>query len=166
MLKWDKYFLDIAKSSATLSKDPSSKLGAISVRDQNILSTGFNGFPRKVLDLSERYDDRDTKLKFVVHAEMNCIFNAARNGVSLLGSTMYVDGIATCSDCAKGVIQSGVSTVKMRYKPMKSHWTEQFELTKTMFREAGVSFFCYEETPEETKLVLGYSSYENFSTVY
>jgi dCMP deaminase len=153
MRKWDKYFLDIAKSSATLSKDPSSKLGAVAVRYQNILSTGFNGFPRKVLDLPERYNDRDTKLKFVVHAEMNCIFNAARNGVSLAGATLYVDGIATCADCAKGVIQSGIAKVIMRYKPMKSHWTEQFELTKTMFKESGVYFHSWEETPTETRFL-------------
>ena len=153
MLKWDKYFLDIAKSSATLSKDPSSKLGAVAVRDQNILSTGFNGFPRKVLDLPERYNDRDTKLKFVVHAEMNCIYNAARNGVSLAGATLYVDGIATCADCAKGVIQSGAEKVMMRYKPMKSHWTSQFDLTKTMFNEAKVRFYCFEEREDETVFI-------------
>jgi dCMP deaminase len=142
--KWDKYFLDIAKSAATMSKDPSSILGAVAVKDKNILSTGFNGFPRGVKDYSSRYEDRETKLKYIVHAEENCIFNAARNGVSLVGATMYVDGIATCSDCAKGVIQSGINRVVMRYKPMKSHWAEQFKLTQEMFLEANIKYECHE----------------------
>jgi len=142
--KWDKYFLDMAKGAASLSKDPSSILGAVAVRDKSVLSTGYNGFPRGVYDYPDRYSDRETKLKYVVHAEMNCIFNAARNGISLIGATMYVDGIATCSECAKGVIQSGITDVVMRYKPMKSSWADSFKLTKEMFREAEINFACYE----------------------
>lgn len=144
--KWEDYFLNIAKESAKLSKDPSSILGAVAVRDGNILSTGFNGFPRGVYDLNQRYADRETKLKFIVHAEENCILNAGRNGTSLIGATMYVDGIATCSACAKSVIQAGIIEVIMRYKPMKTHWTNEFELTKLMFNEAGVNFSCIEVT--------------------
>ena len=144
--KWEEYFLNIAKASASLSKDPSSILGAVAVRNGTILSTGFNGFPRGVHDLPERYADRETKLKYIVHAEENCILNAGREGVSLMGAVMYVDGIATCSACAKSVIQSGIDYVVMRYKPMKSHWAAEFELTKQMFSEAGVLFKCIETT--------------------
>lgn len=142
--KWDLRFLDIAKQIASWSKDPSSKLGAVAVKDRRIVATGYNGFPVGVYDSESRYNDRETKLKFVVHAEMNCIYNAAKNGVSLEDATLYIDGIACCSECAKGVIQSGVGRVVMRYKPMKSGWAESFEITKQMFREAHVEFECYE----------------------
>lgn len=142
--KWDKRFLDQAAQVATWSKDPSSRLGAVAVLDRRIVATGYNGFPEGFPDDEELYNDRDTKLKYVVHAEENAIYNAARYGVSLKGATLYVDGIATCSKCAKAVIQSGVKRVVMRYKPMKSDWASSFEDTKFMFEKCGVEFFCYE----------------------
>ena len=51
-----------------------------------------------------------TKYKYVVHAEMNLIYNATFNGISLDGSTVYVYGLPICSECAKGLIQVGVKT--------------------------------------------------------
>jgi dCMP deaminase len=142
--KWDERFLDTAKFIGAWSKDPSTKLGSVAVIDQRVVSAGYNGFPRGVYDLEYRLSDRETKLKYMVHAEMNCIYNAARNGVSLTGAVLYVDGLATCSECAKGVIQSGIAGVVMRYKPMKSMWAASFEFTKEMFNEANVWFECHE----------------------
>jgi dCMP deaminase len=97
----------LAKETASWSKDPSVQVGAICVDDNGrILSQGYNGFPRFVHDSPARYNDRKTKLKFVVHAEQNAIYNACYNGVSLKGSNIFVSGLPVCHDCAKGIIQA------------------------------------------------------------
>lgn len=148
--KWDDRFLDVAKLVASWSKDPSSHVGAIAVLDRKVVATGFNGFPKGVHDSESRYNNRDEKLKFIVHAEMNCVYNAAYHGQSLKGATLYVDGIATCSKCALGIISSGVYKVVMRYKTMKTHWAEEFELSKVLFNEAGIEFYCEEIKASES----------------
>ena len=75
--KWDGRFLDLATFIAEWSKDPSTKVGAALVRpDRTIVSVGFNGFPRGVLDHAERYQDRSTKYEMVVHAEMNALLSS------------------------------------------------------------------------------------------
>ena len=77
MNKWTRRYLDIAKEVATWSKDPSRQIGAIAVGDKGqILSQGYNGFPRGVKDTDNRYNNREEKYKYVVHGEMNCIYNA------------------------------------------------------------------------------------------
>lgn len=138
--KWDDRFLSLAKEVATWSKDPSSQIGAVAVSDKGqVLSQGYNGFPRGIVDTDRRLYTRAEKYKYVVHAEMNVIYNATYNGVSLDGATLYVVGLPVCSECAKGIIQTGIKSVIMA-KPEKinDNWIESFELTKTMFDEAGV----------------------------
>lgn len=106
--------MQLAKEAASWSKDPSTKIGAVCIGSKGqVLSTGYNGFPRGIDDSLTRYYDRELKYKMVVHAEMNAIFNATYNGVSLDGSTMYVHGLPVCSDCAKGIIQVGVKRIVM-----------------------------------------------------
>ena len=140
--KWDIRYLSLADEVAQWSKDPSTKIGAIAVgKKGQVLSQGYNGFPRGIEDKVEYYKDRETKYKYVVHAEMNVIYNASYNGVCLNGSTLYVHGLPVCSDCAKGVIQVGIKRVVMR-KPVElpSHWKESCIRTKSMFEEAGVEY--------------------------
>src|SRR5450759_3287372 len=74
--KWDRRFIELARFVADWSKDPSTKVGAVIVRpDRTVAALGYNGFPRGVLDHSERYDHRPTKYEMVVHAELNSILN-------------------------------------------------------------------------------------------
>ena len=74
--KWYKRYLKLAAEVATWSKDPNTQVGAVVVGSKGqILSQGYNGFPRGINDTSKRLNDRDTKLSLVVHAEMNAIFN-------------------------------------------------------------------------------------------
>ena len=139
--KWDKRFLDLAEHIASWSKDPSKKIGAIAVGAQGqILSQGYNGFPRGISDSSDRYDDRTRKYELVVHAEMNVIYNASYNGVSLNGSTLYVHGLPACSECAKGIIQVGIKRVVMREQEIPVLWQQSWTKTEEMFNEAGVSY--------------------------
>lgn len=147
MNKWSRRYLDVAKEVATWSKDPSKKIGAIAVGDKGqILSQGYNGFPRGVKDTDNRYDVREEKYKYVVHGEMNCIYNACNSGVSLNGATLYVTGLPVCSECAKGIIQVGISKVVMEYsKDIPDNWRESLILTQQMFLEAGVVCMTHEE---------------------
>jgi dCMP deaminase len=147
MNKWTRRYLDIAKEVSTWSKDPSKQIGAVAVGDKGqILSQGYNGFPRGVKDTNDRYNDREEKYKYVVHGEMNCIYNACNSGVSLNGATLYVTGLPVCSECAKGIIQVGIKKVVMEYpKDIPPIWEKSVQLTKQMFLEANVLCMCHEE---------------------
>jgi len=138
--KWDIRFLELAKQVSTWSKDPSRKIGAIAVDDRSVVAQGYNGFPRGIKDLEKRYSDREMKYKFVVHAEMNVIYNATYNGVSLDGTTLYVWGLPVCSDCAKGIIQTGIKRVVMPIQDIPEHWVEPWTLTQLMLNEANVKW--------------------------
>ena len=141
--KWDTRFLDLAEHIAGWSKDPSRKIGAIAVGSQGqILAQGYNGFPRGIEDLSFRYENREEKYKLVVHAEMNVIYNASYNGVSLNDSTLYVYGLPVCHECAKGIIQVGIKNVIMSKKvlPIDPRWQDSWWTTQQLFTESGVSY--------------------------
>ena len=139
--KWDKRYLKLAAGVANWSKDPSSKIGAIAVGSKGqVLAQGYNGFPRGISDSFDRYANKDVKYKFVVHAEMNCIYNATYNGVSLDGATLYVHGLPVCSDCAKGIIQVGIRKVIMPLDEYPTHWLKSFAYSSELFAEAGVIY--------------------------
>ncbi|MBT3432005.1 MAG: dCMP deaminase family protein [Candidatus Thioglobus sp.] len=139
LTKWDKRYLSLAAEVATWSKDPSTQVGAVTVGSKKeVLSQGFNGFPRGVHDTDERYNHRETKYKFVVHAEMNAIYNATYSGTSLDGATLYVYGLPICSECAKGIIQVGIKKVVIEKSKELDNWNESVQLSKEMFNEAGV----------------------------
>ena len=138
--KWDQRYIDLAKQVSTWSKDPSRKIGAVAVGSKGqILAQGYNGFPRGILDSTERYDNREVKYKYVVHAEMNVIYNASFSGVSLDGSSLFVYGLPVCNECAKGIIQVGITRVLIfTDEIVPAIWSDSFELTYEMFKEANV----------------------------
>ena len=139
---WDNRFLEHAKNIASWSKDPSTKIGAVAVKNRNVISAGYNGFPRGIEDSEVRLNVRQLKYRYVVHAEMNVIYNASFNGVSLQGSSLYVYGLPVCSTCAKGIIQVGITEVFIRTeKQIPEVWVQEWESTKEMFLEAGVEFY-------------------------
>ena len=136
---WDQRFLVIASHFAGWSKDPSTKVGAVAVRNRRILAQGYNGLPAGVTDTDARLKNRDTRLEMTVHAEMNCVAYAAQNGVSLLGATMYVWPLMTCSRCASMLIQAGINKVVVPDYVEPQRWQDSFDLARSMFIEAGVS---------------------------
>ena len=145
--KWDNRYLALAKEVATWSKDPSTQVGAVTVgAKKEVLSQGFNGFPRGIKDTPERYNHRETKYKFVVHAEMNAIYNATYSGTSLDGATLYIYGLPICSECAKGIIQVGIKKVVIEKSKELDNWNESLRLSQEMFSEAGVELIIKGES--------------------
>ena len=138
--KWDKRFLEMAKLVASWSKDPSTQVGAIAVRNRNVIAQGYNGFPRGVDDNEIYYANRAIKYKRIVHAEMNAIYNAAENGVSLKDSTIYVIGLPICHDCAKGLIQAGISRVVTPQQEIPENWKDSVSSSQSMFDEVGIKW--------------------------
>lgn len=137
--KWDNRFLSLAQEVAGWSKDPSTQVGAVIVGSKReVLSQGFNGFPRGINDSVERYNNREVKYKFVVHAEMNAIYNASYSGTSLDGSTLYIYGLPICSECAKGIIQVGIERVVVLRSKENGDWSDSVKLSKEMFKEVGI----------------------------
>ncbi|GKV05476.1 hypothetical protein SLEP1_g17483 [Rubroshorea leprosula] len=115
-LSWDDYFMAIAFLSAKRSKDPNRQVGACLVSEKGIiLGIGYNGFPRGCSDdklpwakMSKSGDPLETKYPYVCHAEVNAILNT--NHASAVGQRLYVT-MFPCNECAKIIIQSGVSEV-------------------------------------------------------
>tara|TARA_B100001063_G_scaffold121412_1_gene113362 strand:+ start:1218 stop:1646 length:429 start_codon:yes stop_codon:yes gene_type:complete len=138
---WDKRYIGLAKHIATWSKDPSTKIGAVAIGEKGqVLAQGYNGFPRGITDSDDRLMDRETKYKYVVHAEMNCIYNATYNGVSLQGATIYIYGLPVCHECAKGLIQVGIKRVVYKSDMIPAKWAESNKQTIELFSEADISY--------------------------
>ncbi len=142
--KWKLRYIQLAADVSSWSKDPSAKVGAVIVGSNGqVLSQGYNGFPRGVNDRVERYNDRKEKHKYVVHAEMNAIYNASYTGVSLDGATIYVYGLPVCNECAKGIIQVGIKSVVVatpEWLEVNTKWVDSWLCTISMFDEAGVGY--------------------------
>ena len=136
--KWDDRYLQLAREVSTWSKDPSTQCGALLIGDSGqVLSQGYNGFPRGMDDDPKLYNERDIKYTRIVHAEMNAIFNASRSGISLKGSTAYVHGLPCCHECAKALIQVGVKRVVMG-KANNIRWNDSCGDAMDFFKEAVV----------------------------
>lgn len=133
-MNWTEYLMGFAKQAARKSKDP-TQVGAVLVRDRFVLCAGFNGPPRGVLDLPERFV-RPAKYLFATHAEQNLIATAAREGIKVEGCDVVVTH-APCATCARLLIQAGVRSVF--YGTGKTSMpVDEFMAAEIMFREADV----------------------------
>lgn len=137
MDRWHNFYFDIAETCAGMSRDPSTKVGAVIVRpDKTIASVGFNGFPRFTCDDADLYYDREEKLRRVVHAEMNAILSARE---PLHGYRLYVTPLPPCPHCAGAIIQSGIKHVFFRApSECPERWRAAMASAAAMFTEAGV----------------------------
>lgn len=129
--KWNERFIDLAKHISMWSKDPSTKVGAVIVDDKKrIVGMGYNGFPRGVDDSIKSYMDKELKHKMVVHAEANAILNAVKQ---VEGCTIYVWPLFSCQECAKLIIQAGITKVVAPAARI-----EEYGVAKDMYEQAGV----------------------------
>ncbi len=144
-MNFDEYFSEFAYTARIKSKDPSSQIGAVIVGpDNQLISAGFNGFPRGIDENSTDRWQRPIKYEYVCHAEENAIYNAARHGIALRGATLYLAGFGPptvpCTHCTKAVIQSGIVRVVGRpYKEARQDWLKDLYFAKRLLQEAGVA---------------------------
>lgn len=146
----DRRFLKLAEEVSHNSPDPSSKLGAVLVQDGRVVSYGWNDFPEGVQQLEERWNNRELKYKFVVHAEVNAILKA---GDEARGGTLYIypgwGRPCMCTNCAKTCITAGVSRVvgviRKQDDERLARWKDELEIADVMCKEVGLEVTIYNE---------------------
>ena len=137
--KFVNFFMTVAESSANLSHARRLKVGAVIVKDQNIISFGYNGMPAGMdnnCEYADYYEDGDFVIKTkpeVIHVEANAICKLARQGNSGQDSTMFLTH-APCVECAKMIVQAGIKSV---------YWKNSYRDTKglDLLHKAGIDTF-------------------------
>ena len=138
-MSWDDRWMQEARLKASWSKDKSTKVGAVIVTQDNLpVANGWNGFPRGCQDDIESRHERPLKYKWFEHAERNCLYNAARQGTSTKGCTIYTT-LYPCTDCARGIIQAGICKVVAPMPDLNDpRWGSDFNIVQEMFKECGI----------------------------
>ncbi len=140
---WDEYFMETAQVVAKRSNCVRRHVGAVIMKDNHILSAGYNGTPRGVKNCFEggcpRCAGKTPSGKgldecLCTHAEQNAICQAALHGVSIDGATLYVT-ISPCLICAKLIINAGIREVVY-----DGDYTAFLDTVKKMFKSAGVKY--------------------------
>ena len=146
-MEWTEYFLNIAEQVKQKSKDQSTQIGAVIVgEDKEVLSTGYNSFPRGLDDSLPERQERPEKYFWMEHAERNAIYNAARIGVSLKNSTIYLTSGLPCMDCARVIVNSGIKTVYCKQvctTKNRDKWDESQKKSLELLGECDVDVIYY-----------------------
>ncbi|QCX33381.1 cytidine deaminase [Caloramator sp. E03] len=136
---WDEYFMEIAELVKKRSTCLRRQVGAVIVKDNRILTTGYNGVPPKMKHCEEIGCLRQKlnvpsgerhELCRALHAEQNAIIQAAKYGISVEDSTIYVTA-QPCVICAKILIASGIKRIVF-----KGDYPD--ELSQSMLNESGI----------------------------
>lgn len=149
---WDEYFIGLTRSVAERATCDRGKSGCVIVKDKRILSTGYVGSPpgmphcdevghlmKKILDEEGNMTSHCVR---TIHAEQNAIMQAAKFGISIEGSTIYVK-MEPCAICAKMIVAAGIKRVvtEKRYHAGKE--------TRELFRQAGIELMVLNDEVEE-----------------
>lgn len=139
---WNEYFLQVATTVAQRASCLRRKCGAVFTRDHRILATGYNGAPPGMPQCDEVGCEMENgHCVRCTHAETNAIATAARFGVSLEGSTLYIHGGTPCYACAKVLLVAGV-------KAIFCDTTYPDQRSLDLFRQAGIALQVLEcKTP-------------------
>ncbi len=121
MNKFDNLYMDIAIRISQMSFSNRSKVGAVIVKENNIVAFGWNGMPSGFSNSCE--DENNNTHDEVIHAEENAICKAAKQGISLKDSTLYLT-LSPCPHCAKLIIQSGIKNVIYLEEYRINKWIE------------------------------------------
>ena len=147
IMNWTEYFLGIAEQVKLKSKDLSTQIGVVIVgTDNEVLSTGYNSFPRGLDDSLQERQERPEKYFWFEHAERNAIYNAARVGTPLKGSIIYLTSGLPCMDCARGIVNSGIKEVYCKSEcttKNKEKWEESQRKSLQLLYECGVKVVFY-----------------------
>ena len=142
VISWDEYFMGVAELSARRSKDPNRQVGACITKNNVIVGTGYNGFPRGCSDkefpwTKDSDEITETKYAYVVHAELNAILNSTRRNLN--DAVLYVT-LFPCNECTKAIIQSGIK--KVIYKEAGKNQKE-IDASLKMFKASEVEVIKY-----------------------
>ncbi|MDY0152084.1 MAG: cytidine/deoxycytidylate deaminase family protein [Candidatus Cloacimonas sp.] len=152
---WQQYFMEMAYLAAKRSTCIRRAVGAVLVRDNQIISTGYNGSPKGVAHCTEIGCLREQQnipsgekheLCRGVHAEQNAIIQAAINGSSTRNGSMYCTH-QPCSICARMIINAEIRTVYISEKYPDS-------LGEQLFKEAGVDLILFDKATNVQKRIL------------
>jgi len=146
---WDQYFMDITRLVATRSSCLRRQVGALLVKDRNILATGYNGVPSGITHcqavgcLRERLkvpSGERHELCRGLHAEQNAIIQAAKHGTNIDGATLYCTTMP-CIICTKMIINAGITRVI---------YGEGYadELAREMITEAALDVVHFAQNPD------------------
>lgn len=151
-IHWDFHYIGMAKHVSKKSLDPGTKVGSVIV-DKNFrtISTGYNGLPKGIVDDPAILNDRDRKLKQIIHGEENAIIFAKQD---LYGMYVYLWPFLSCSSCASKVIQAGIKRV-ITVSSDVDRWKESFDISLKSFSAAGVTVIEYSR-----------ESYDNLEEIY
>lgn len=147
MNKWNKRFMELAEYIASWSSCVRRQVGAVIVKDKRIMTTGYNGAPAGVKTCVEKKECMRNRLNiasgthaelcYAAHAEQNAIIQAAKEGLSLIGCTLYCTH-QPCVVCAKMIINSGIKEVIY-----KEGYPDEF--AREICEEAGVKLTKYDD---------------------
>lgn len=112
-ITWDEFFIGVAKLAALRSRDPNTKVGACIVKNNKIVSTGYNGMPKTCDEKGLPWNRQtntwlNSKYPYVVHAELNAVLNAPMTDLN--GCVLYVT-LFPCNECAKVLLQCGIKEI-------------------------------------------------------
>ncbi|KRT85216.1 hypothetical protein AMK59_2303, partial [Oryctes borbonicus] len=155
-LDWEEYFMATAFLAAKRSKDPVTQVGACIVNeDKHIVGIGYNGMPRGCSDDDFEWgrgenNRLESKYLYAYHAETNAILN--KNSANVKNCTLYVM-LFPCSECAKLIIQSGIT--KVVHVSDKDNGHAFYEASEKMLLAAGVTIEKY--TRERQNVVIDFT---------
>lgn len=140
-ISWEVFWLNLAYFVAMRSIDQRTHVGAVVVgKDNTLLAIGYNGFCRGMDDRNLKRQESPEKYHYFEHAERNCIYSAAKNGICLEGATIYTNGIP-CTDCARGIVQAGIKKVvtdKHWENKQRQKWLESAMRSRQILNETNV----------------------------
>jgi dCMP deaminase len=148
---WEDYFMEITRLVSSRSTCRRRRVGAILVKDKRILASGYNGAPSGLphclevgclRELNRIPSGERHELCRGLHAEQNVIIQAARDGISIQGATLYCTTMP-CTICAKMIINAGISTV---------YFEEGYddELAQELLGDGGVKLIRWHRAREGT----------------
>ena len=155
-MNWDHYFFSLVHAVREKSKDRSTKVGALIVNQHNeVINTGFNGFPRGINDDNEAYHLRPAKYDYTEHAERNAIYQAAAGRGGTRGCRMFLGFNpirAICTGCARGIIQAGIIEVigpyNVKFAGKGAQWEHDCNVAHHMLKDAGIKLRTVPWIPE------------------
>ena len=137
-ISWDSFFMGVAQLASQRSKDPNTQVGACIVKDYKIVGVGYNGFPNGIDDDHRDFswninlDPLKSKYSYVVHAELNAIFNAT---TGLKDAILYCT-LPPCNECVKAIIQVGIKEIVYtgEWRHLDYHYSAQRMLAGVRYK--------------------------------